>query len=331
MRFLKKQVFMICCVGLLSQQIFAAAQPEILAGGDAIGISLQADGVYVDSFSLDPDSPARQAGIRIGDRIVEIDGQDVSTAQSISALINAANGNPVTLDVERNGQTQQFTVRPTGDDGTWKLGLRVKDRISGIGTLTYVDPASKRFGALGHAIKGGASDSAAIRDGVVMQVSIVTVNKGTPGDPGALVGSYADEQTIGTIDRNKPQGVFGYLEELPSEQRLYPVASSDELHRGSATIRCTVDEGGTQEYAIEILSVRTKDANDRNLRFKVVDPRLLEKTGGIVQGISGAPILQDGKLIGAVTHVLVDDPEQGYGIYIGTMLEADQAILPQAA
>lgn len=320
-----------CCIGFLTQQVYAGAPDEVLSGGTAIGLRLQTNGVYVTGFSESSSSPGREAGVRIGDRILRIDNQPIDAADSIPSQIDAAKGAPVRLLIERDGKQQEISVQPKQAEDTWRLGLLVKDHVEGIGTLTYYDPQTGRYGALGHAINDSRAGTLDVSSGEVQHVTIITVNRSERGNPGALVGMHADAAPIGTIDRNCPQGVFGSLEEAPAGAVPLQIASPEEVERGEATILCTVDGETVEEYNVEITSFRADDPNGRHLRLTVTDPKLLEKTGGIVQGISGAPILQNGKLVGAVTHVLVDRPEQGYGIYIGNMLEADAAPLQQAA
>lgn len=321
-----KNTWIVCVLAALLTMHCAAVVPtEVIPGGAAIGLDLQTDGLYVTGFSQTPQSGAERAGIEIGDRIIRINGQEIREATELSEIVNRGNGSRVTLSILRDSESLDFSVQPQQSDGVWRLGLMVKDSIAGVGTLTYYDPASGRYGALGHAVNDANGTPVPLQQGVVVPVEIVEVNPGKQGVPGALVGVYQVSDPLGTVTDNLAEGVFGKLYAAPENGELYPIAAVDEVRRGPATIRCTVSDSTVEEYTVEITSFRADDANLRNIQLRVTDPRLIEATGGIVQGISGAPILQDGKLVGAVTHVLVDRPERGYGIYIGNMLDAADA------
>lgn len=321
----------ILLVFLLATCGFAEIPAEVIPGGQAIGIQLQTDGVYVTDFSPDGESPAQTAGVKIGDRIAQIGNETITRIDEIPAAVNRAGGDSVLLRILRGGTLIEIPVQPQSTQGGWKLGLSVRDTIAGIGTLTYYDPQGGQYGALGHPVNDPTGGTVAARDGQIFPVEITQVRRGEQGKPGALSGSYLQEEPFGSIVKNSPQGVFGSLDQ-PPEGTLIPVAPASEVQKGPALIRCTVDGTGVKDYAVEITALRPADPNSRNLQLKVTDKALLEQTGGIVQGISGAPIIQNGKLIGAVTHVLVDQPTRGYGIYIGNMLDAAQdAATPNAA
>lgn len=327
--FLKKMLLFGCLAALLASSGFAAVPTEVVAGGSAIGLQLQTDGVYITEFQTEDASPARDAGLQVGDRIVRIDGTAVGQIDDIPPAVNQAAGDAVTLTVQRGNRQMQYSVQPVLRGSDWKLGLFVRDSIAGIGTLTYYDPDTGAFGALGHAVSDASGTAFPLRSGQVLPVEITQVNRGSRGKPGALVGVYAVSAPLGSITANSQSGVFGTLTQPPTEDEVYPVATAAEVAVGPAVIRCTLDDNTVREYAVEITAFRPEDPNLRNLQLKVTDPALLSATGGIIQGISGAPILQNGRLIGAVTHVLVDQPARGYGIYIGNMLEAAQE-RPQA-
>ena len=298
----------------------AAAVPQtLIPGGEAVGLELLTDGVYVAGFS-EPVSPAKDAGVRIGDRIEQLDGKPVTTVEDIPGLLDEAQ-EQVTLQVRRGAKRLQLSLTPQQFSDGRRLGLQVRGSVAGIGTVTYYDPESGGFGALGHAVNDPGGKKVPLRTGTVLPVTLEGIRKGETGAAGALTGSAADGRILGRIEQNLAQGVFGSLDEIPDRDPL-PVAELADLRQGPAMIRCTVDRDGLREYSIEITAVRPRDPNHRSLQLRVTDPLLLQKTGGIVQGISGAPILQDGKLVGAVTHVLLDDPSRGYGIYIGDMLQA---------
>ena len=316
----KTVLFMLICF-LFAGTAFAAPT-QVIAGGNAIGLSIDAGAVIVTDFTEEARSPAAVAGIAVGDVILACDRQPIETTTQLLERMAELHGEAVCLTVQRDGAILDFTVQPERTQSGWRLGLMVKDRINGIGTLTYYDPETGRFGALGHRVNVQGSES--LRTGEVLGVRIVEVRRSERGAPGALLGAYTEEEAIGAVDKNLRQGVFGVLYEAPEGGRLYPVAAENEIERGEATILCTLEGQQIGAYQIEITDIRSGDENDRDLRLHVTDPMLLEQSGGIIQGISGAPILQNGKLVGAVTHVLVDRPERGYGIAIGKMLTADE-------
>ena len=191
-----------------------------------------------------------------------------------------------------------------------------------MGTVTWYDPATGAFGALGHGVNSGNGELLRIRQGSVYEATILWVNQGKVGTPGQLMGALNGQKPLGTIEKNTSQGVFGKLEQ-PVQGEALPVAQWEQVHTGEATIRSTVENQKTREYSVEILKIYPESGEEgRNFLIKITDPTLLSQTGGIVQGMSGSPLIQDGRLIGAVTHVLVNDPTTGYGIFIENMLEA---------
>ena len=203
-----------------------------------------------------------------------------------------------------------------------RLGLYLRHGIAGIGTVTWYDPETGRFGTLGHGVSNGKGELLPMTEGQAYEAEILSVKRGKCGDPGQLKGTADPERIIATLYRNTPQGVFG-IAHTGWTGKVLPVADFEDVHTGSASIRSTIEGSSPQEYSVEIQKIYPEDRCDgRNFLLKVTDPALLKATGGIVQGMSGSPIIQDGKLVGAVTHVLVNDPTRGYGIFIENMLEA---------
>jgi stage IV sporulation protein B len=201
------------------------------------------------------------------------------------------------------------------------LGVYLRQGTSGLGTVTFYDPKTGCFGALGHGVNGTSGQPLQMREGSLFDATVLSVCKGQPGKPGQIMGQLLSENPLGTLEKNVTQGIFGKAAFAPDEP--LPVGDSSQVHTGSATIRSTVDSRGVQEYSVEIVKIYPNGSErSRNLLLRVTDQRLLATTGGIVQGMSGSPIIQDGKLIGAVTHVLVNDPTTGYGIFIENMLDA---------
>ena len=309
----------------------AAAQKEeqtvrtLIPGGQAVGVALHTNGVLVVEGGEKGKSPLRK-----GDVILSVQGERVRSAKELSSAIERTGSDTVTLNVLRN--EKEISVRASapmdGNDGKRRLGVWVRDSTAGVGTLSYIDPDTLAYGALGHAIVDGDTGSLlVVDDGAIMQAKVVGVTKGEVGKAGELRGSFLSENLpIGSLDRNTSCGVYGVMEELPKNM-LYPdglpIASRGEVKEGPATILSTVDGRETKEYAIEILRCYAQGQDSKkDMLIRVTDEALLERTGGIVQGMSGSPIIQDGKLVGAVTHVLVNDPTRGYGIFIENMLDA---------
>lgn len=310
-------------LGLLLTVPALAAEPETLVPvGRTVGLELETDGIYVVSFEGgESGSPAEAAGLRVGDRILAADGQPLTRAEALREAAARSEGEAVILDVERNGRAMQFAVRPAARDGGWYLGLRVRDRIAGLGTVTFFDPDTGLFGALGHGV-GGGDAPLEIRGGAATKTEVTEVRRGQAGTPGTLFGQALGGEALGTVEQNTDRGLFGHGDPEALIGPAVPLADPAEVTPGPAELWCSVAGDETVAYAVEIEAVRFDPEHCRDLRLVVTDPRLLERTGGIVQGMSGSPILQNGKLVGAVTHVLVRDPTRGYGILIGHMLEA---------
>lgn len=308
----------------------AAAAETLVPMGCTVGLQLEAGGVIVAGFS-DVNTaegtvrPAADAGLKIGDVITGVGGRSTATAAEFLSALAALNGESVELSARRGGAELMLRVTPAmSQEGSWQLGLWLRDGVSGIGTVTFYDQESGSFGALGHGIND--TDTGKLlpfTQGSVTDAAVVDVVKGAPGAPGELCGQPAQDAVLGALEKNTDSGVFGTadLSGLCCSQPV-PVATEDEVHLGPASILSTVSEGGVEEYDVEISRIYRQRADQRFLLLTVTDPRLIERTGGIVQGMSGSPILQDGKLVGAVTHVLLSDATRGYGISIQDMLDA---------
>ena len=307
-------VFLI--VVLLAFSVQAAAK-YLIPGGCTIGIRADIDGLIV--TGTEPGLPASRSGIREGDILMTVNGEPLHSAQELS---NAAQEGTVELTMDRGGSTRTVTLVPTETDGSRRLGIYVRDHVAGIGTVTYYDPEDQSFGALGHGITDAEGrELIPISGGVVVGSSVSGVIKGRSGSAGQLSGSFRTDHIEGTIGRNTDHGVFG---NMPSPDALpVVVAERSEIHPGQAVICANVSGDRIETYDVEILKVYGEGREDgRDLLLRVTDSDLLDVTGGIVQGMSGSPILQDGKLVGAVTHVLVNTPDTGYGISMDTMLQA---------
>ena len=310
-------------LGLLLTVPALAAEPGALVPvGRTVGLELETDGIYVVSFEGEEGcSPAEAAGLRVGDRILAANGQTLSRAEELRAQTARSGGEPVILDVERERRAMQFAVRPVERDGAWRLGLSVRDRIAGLGTVTFYDPETGLFGALGHGV-GGGDCPLEILGGSAAETEVTEVRRGEAGSPGSLFGRAVGGEALGQVEQNTERGLFGHADGAALRGEAVPLADPAEVTAGPAEIWCSAAGSEVVHYTVEIEAVRFDPEHCRDLRILVTDPRLLEQTGGIVQGMSGSPILQNGKLVGAVTHVLVRDPTRGYGILIGHMLEA---------
>lgn len=309
----------VLCVILLLPA--AWAEPLLIPVGQTVGLQLRDNTVTIAAFDDLLGADAKNAGLKIGDCIVKVNGTPVHSAQQMRDALEAS-GRTALLTIRRGGKELEATVKVTPTDGGAKLGVYLKQGISGIGTVTWYDPSTGKFGALGHGVNGSSGVLMQMAAGSTYPAQVMSVTKGRSGHPGQLRGSCDGVESCGELLRNTPQGVFGKSRQGWLGEAI-PVGSADQVHPGQASIRSTVSNYTTGDYSVEILKVYPASRTDgRNLLLRVTDKALLEATGGIVQGMSGSPIIQDGKLIGAVTHVLVNAPDIGYGIFIENMLEA---------
>ncbi len=299
---------------------FSAYATELLVPvGQVVGLQLQNGTVTV--ADLAPDSPAKAAGVQAGDCILRLDGSAITCVQELKDQLKNC-GATVKLDIRRDRKEQTLTITPETTATGPRLGIYLREGITGIGTITYYDPDTGNFGTLGHGVNDPTGSLTNMETGLAYPAKVQSVRQGRIGAPGQLVGAIQGSNTLGQLTLNTPQGLFGKTElALPGDP--LPVAQAGDVHTGPATILSTVAGAKPQEYSVEILKTYAKDRQGgRNMLIKITDQRLLEATGGIVQGMSGSPLLQNGKIIGAVTHVLVNDPTTGYGIFIENMLEA---------
>jgi stage IV sporulation protein B len=309
----------------------AYAGKHLIPMGNAVGITLQSEGVMIvgipeilaDGTSM---SPAGQAGLSAGDIITQIGLMRVSTNEDLKSAVNKLDGSPVSVTVTRGTRNLQLTVTPhKTEDGRFELGLWMRDGIAGIGTLTFYDPETGIFGALGHAVNDNETGVIIpLRTGSVTRSSVTDVIQGQVGMPGQLHGTYNSESILGSLTKNSPSGIFGIMEtnELMRGKNALPVAGLSEMKTGPAIILSNISGTEVKEYTVEIIRIYTgAEAVGRSMMISVKDPQLIAQTGGIVQGMSGSPIIQNGKIVGAVTHVLINDPTRGYGISIENMLD----------
>ena len=267
---------------LLATPALAAVPAFLMPGGNTVGLKLYTEGLLV--ADVTDGAAAQTAGLRAGDTILAADGEAVCTAQELVARIQEGEG--VLLTVRRGQQETEFYITPEKTQDGYRIGVSLRDHIAGIGTVTYYDPETKCFGALGHGVgAAGGTQLAGVTSGFVVSSSVASVCKGSRGTPGMLKGVFDLSRSIGAVTANCESGVFGVMQTLP-HKALLPVAGADELHTGAAKILSNVDGTEVREYEIEILKLYPDAKNGRNLLLRVTDPALLEKTGGIVQGMS---------------------------------------------
>ena len=314
--------------GLPGKGIYRPTQ--LVPVGHTVGIKLFSEGVLVVGLS-EIDScdgacaPAKECGLQVGDVILTADGDEIESTEHFRAVVADSGEDGVDLTVRRDGETMMLRAKGVeAADGTVRLGAWIRDSLAGIGTMTFYDPATGRFGALGHGINDADTQILMpLERGAIMYSTVKAVKPGKAGEPGELRGNFDLKKDLGTLSANTARGVFGTVaaEEFPWQQQALPVASPGEIRCGRAEILSNISGDGVEHYTVKIERICDK-AGERNFILRITDERLLAATGGIVQGMSGSPIIQDGKLVGAVTHVLVNDPTRGYGIFIENMLEA---------
>lgn len=312
--------------------VSVAPRKVLIPGGHSIGVAIRTKGVLVVGMSDlggAVKSPARQAGVKAGDWIEAVNGQEVTDSEQLSRLINDQSGG-IQLTLSRNGEQRQVELEGETDlrDGMRRLGVWVRDSTAGVGTLSFYDPESGQYGALGHPITDvDTGEQLTVGQGEIMKSRVVHITPGEKGQPGELMGSFLDQpERWGSVKRNTNVGIYGECEQVV-ENPLFPdgveMLGSNEVKQGPAQILTTLEGDEIRAYDCEITRITyQKGRAERSMVVQITDPALLNQTGGIVQGMSGSPIIQNGKLAGAVTHVLVNDPTKGYGIFIENMLEA---------
>lgn len=301
--------------------LHANAADMLIPVGQIIGLQLSDSTVTVAAFDDALGTKAREAGLKIGDEILKIGEKQIRCAADVRTALTGCD-TQISLTISRGGKTHTLRFAPEETSDGKRLGVYLRQGIAGIGTVTWYDPETSKFGTLGHGVSDAKGNLLKLTEGMAYEAEILSVKRGKCGDPGQLKGSADADHPIATLYRNTPQGVFGIAKSGWLGQPM-PVAEYRDIQPGSASIRSTIRGAAPQEYSVEILKIYPEDRCDgRNFLIKVTDPALLETTGGIVQGMSGSPICQNGKLVGAVTHVLVNDPTMGYGIFIEKMLDA---------
>lgn len=308
---------------------------ELIPGGKSVGVKISTKGVLVVGYAEvstergNVESPGSIAGIQLGDSILKVNEINIESSSNLMNIINKSDGKELNILIDRNGEniTKKLLPIKSLEDSKYKIGLWVRDSTAGVGTLTFYEPKSKKFGALGHPITDIDTNSILkISQGVLINSSIISVKKGEKGSPGELKGIFINEDVpLAKVTKNTECGIFGISDEKLLDGRdtkPLKVASQNEIKEGKAQIITTIDENGPKYYDIEIVKLLPQDApSSKSMIIKITDSELLKKTGGIVQGMSGSPIIQNNKIIGAVTHVLINKPDTGYGIYIHWMIK----------
>jgi len=307
---------------------------KLIPGGHSIGVLLRTDGVMVVGFSPilsergEPLFPAREAGITIGDMIIEVNGTQVLTDDKVKELISAAGDSVINLKIKRDNKVLEKSIKPQycHDTKSYRIGLFVRDNAGGIGTLTFIEPKTKTFGALGHVIANADTNQKLnILQGKVLLAFIEDIQAAKKGLPGEKIGVFVDNTEFGSIEKNENYGIYGILEQELTHNiynKPLPIEYADGVHPGEAHILTVLNGQEIKKYDIVIEKVlgNMGRTDGRNMIVRMTDEELLKQTGGIVQGMSGSPIIQDGKIVGAVTHVFVNDPTRGYGVFIENML-----------
>lgn len=300
-----------------------AYSEEVYVGGENIGIELKSDGVLiVGTYEVDGHFPANDAGFKNGDVILEIDDQKVSSIDDMALVINNSS-DEVRIKFMRSDSLKSTKLKLYKDDsGVFKTGLFVRDKVLGIGTLTFVDPKTKLYGALGHEIIEQSTNKIFnTKDGSIFKSNVTGVIPSDDGNPGEKKAEFDTDSVIGSVKENTTQGIFGKFNNDLTNYKLYKVMDKGKVAPGPAKVLTVLDGNTVSQFDINIIQINNDDSKNKNFIFEIVDKNLLKQTNGIIQGMSGSPIIRDGYVIGAVTHVVVNDPHKGYGIFITNMLE----------
>lgn len=304
-------------------QSLLAYSNYIVAGGENIGLSINNKGIIIAGFYKVGDKyPGDDAKLNKGDIIKRANDKEVSSIDDFIGAIKESDGKSLKLVYQREKQNETTTLNLTDENGTLKTGLYVKDMISGIGTLTYIDPESKIYGALGHEVLEQTTGTMInVRNGKIYNSNVTSVEKSVRGEPGAKNANTNSNDIFGDVKENKVSGIFGNYTKEINKNNLYKVADYEDIKLGEAKIITVIEGTLKKEYSVNILKVNNDKTDNKNILFEITDSNLIDKTGGIVQGMSGSPIIQENNIIGAVTNVVVNNPKRGYGILITTMLK----------
>lgn len=327
------KVSLLNIIPVKTSKVYISKRHYVIPGGDIFGLKIYSDGVIIVGISnvetsTGQECPAEKSGIKKGDIILEINGRKVKTSDEVSRLFQNCDGSEMTVKLLRGDTefTTLFSPVLSNTDGKYKAGLWIRDSAAGIGTLTYIDPSTGLYGSLGHAVCDTDTDEIIpIVNGEAVSAVVTGCYKGTKGKAGELCGVFGPKH-FGSVLINSNSGAYGEADNVKFPYELVPVASKSEVKTGDAQIISTISGNDKKYYSIEITKINEKDENGKNMCIHVTDSELIEKTGGIVQGMSGSPIIQNGMLVGAVTHVFVNDARKGYAIFADSMLEISDEI-----
>ena len=322
-KFKKSFFLLLLFLFIIPINVFAYSD-KIIVGGQNIGISLNSKGVLiVGTYEVNGTSPAKEAGLKTGDIIEKINGNNISNIEQMATEINKIKEEKISLTYLRDNKEKETTLNLYKDDNDiYKTGLYVKDSVTGIGTLTFIDPNTKIFGALGHEIQEQTTGKIfEIKDGTIFSSKVTDVVPSSDGSPGEKRAEYDKADITGQVNENTTQGIFGEYTAEISGGKTYNVAEPNEIKKGNAKILTVLNGTEIKEYEINITQINSEKQKNKNFVFEITDKELLNKTNGIIQGMSGSPIIQGDNIIGAVTHVVIDNPHKGYGIFITNMLE----------
>lgn len=317
---MKKMKLLLLMLLIFNPLGVSAYSNYIVASGQNIGIEISSDGLMVVGF-YKIDGKLNKNDLSVGDYIRKVEDEDITSIDELVDNIDKYQvGGKVNLTIEHNGENKEITFNLVESNGIYKTGLYVKDSISGIGTLTYIDPETKIYGALGHEIIESSSNKRIeVKTGSIFKSEVSSIDRSTDGNPGTKNARFYTNITYGDITKNTIHGIYGnYTDEVSDS--LVEVGNKEDLKEGVAYIRTVIEGSEVKDYTINITKI-DKSAEIKNIYFEITDKELLDECGGIVQGMSGSPILQDGKIYGAVTHVVVENVKKGYGVFITTMLE----------
>lgn len=320
---------------LLIKNIDVSVIPKtkIIPVGSIAGLKLYTNGVLVVGMSeIEGEKPYEHTGIEEGDTILKINNDMVNSTDDLIQKVNMSKGNEIKVQYIHDNQSKECSIKPVAVKNEYKIGLWVRDSAAGVGTVTFYEPATQKFGALGHGITDiDTGELIDIASGEFVSANILNIKKGENGNPGKIQGTIEEQDTIGNIDKNTQFGIYGKMKNISNlnidKSKEMEVALRDEIKLGKATILCSLYNRKVEEYEIEIKKIyKENNYNNKSMEIKITDEKLIEKTGGIIQGMSGSPIIQNGKFIGAVTHVLVNSSTEGYAIFGDLMIKQSKEI-----
>lgn len=320
---MKKTLSILLMIIIMPLNVLAYSE-SIIPGGENIGITIETNGLIVVGFYKVNGEFIGKETLKVGDSIIQIDGKEINSIKQMTEIINKSiNDDKVNITILRNNKKIETYLPLIKVDDVYKTGLYVKESVTGIGTLTYIDPMTKIYGSLGHEIiLSSTNKGVEVKTGLIYESFVNSIDRSSSGSVGSKNATIRYNNKLGTIIKNTPVGLFGkFVSNVPLKETM-KVANFDEIKLGEAYIYTNIEGSEIKTYKINIINInKSKIKTSKSISFKIEDDELMNKTGGIVQGMSGSPIIQNNKIIGAVTHVVVSDPNEGYGVYIRTMLE----------